>query len=157
MHGVKGWIKVYSYTEPRENVVGYRRWSLAKGGSRVDVDVEDGRLHGSTVIAKLRGTDDRDAALEWVGAEIGVPRSALPELPPGEYYRRDLEGLDVVATSGEHLGRVDHLLETGAHDVLVLDGDARRLIPFALGRIVREVDLEGGRIVVDWSSDYWET
>lgn len=155
-HGVRGWLKVHSFTEPRENILAYRRWRLDTGAGLVDVEVEAGRLHGRTVIAKLTGTDDRDAALEWVGAHVGVPRSALPELAPGEYYWRDLEGLAVVTTAGEPLGRVDHLLETGAHDVLVLDGDGRRLIPFVLGEIVREVDLGGGRIVVDWAPDYWE-
>lgn len=156
VHGVRGWIKVYSFTEPRDNVVRYARWTLATADRLVDAEVEDGRLHGPAVIAKLAGTNDRDAAREWVGAAIAVPRSALPELGPGEYYWHELEGLAVETTSGEHLGRVDHLLETGAHDVIVLDGDGRRLIPFVLDDVVREVDLDGGRIVVDWSSDYWD-
>lgn len=156
VHGVRGWLKVYSFTEPRENVVGYRRWTLAKSGRTVEADVESGRVHGPTVLAKLAGTDDRDAALEWVGAEIAVPRSMLPPLEAGEYYWRDLEGLAVVTVSGQPLGRVDHLIETGAHDVLALDRAGRRLIPFAPGRTVLEVDLEGGRIVVDWSEEYWD-
>lgn len=156
VHGVKGWVKIHSFTEPRENVVGFRHWTLDTGAGLVEVEVEAGRLHGRTVIAKLAGTDDRDAALERVGAGIGVPRAALPELDAGEYYWRDLEGLAVVTTAGERLGRVDHLLETGAHDVLVLDGAPGRLIPFVPGPVVRDVDLEAGHIVVDWSSEYWE-
>lgn len=156
VHGVQGWLKVYSYTEPRDNVIRYRHWTLLKGGARIAAEVEQGRLHGSAVIAKLAGTDDREAAREWVGADIAVERAALPELEPGEYYWSDLEGLAVVSTSGEPLGNVDYLIETGAHDVLVLDGGAGKLIPFALDDVVREVDLEAGRIVVDWSSDYWD-
>lgn len=154
VHGVRGWLKVYSYTEPRDNVIRYRRWMLLKDGTQVAAEVEEGHLHGAAVIAKLAGTDDRDGARAWIGADIAVERAALPELEPGEYYWSDLEGLAVVSTSGEPLGSVDHLIETGAHDVLVLDGD--KLIPFAPGEVVREVDLEAGRIVVDWSSDYWD-
>jgi 16S rRNA processing protein RimM len=156
VHGVRGWVKVHSFTDPRENVVGFKHWTLDTGGELVEVEVEAGRLQGRTVIAKLAGTNDRDAALEWVGAHVGVPRSALPALRAGEYYWRDLEGFAVVTTAGEPLGRVDHLLETGAHDVIVLDGDGRRLIPFVQGEIVREIDLDAGCIVVDWSSEYWE-
>lgn len=155
-HGVRGWVRVFSFTEPRENIVRYARWTLATGAGLTEVAVEDGRLHGRTVIAKLAGTEDRDAALEWAGAQIAVPRAALPALAPGEYYWRDLEGLAVETTSGEALGRVHHLLETGAHDVLALDALGRRLIPFVPGEIVREIDLDGGRIVVDWSSRYWD-
>jgi 16S rRNA processing protein RimM len=106
------------------------------------------------VIAKLRASDDRDAAYALIGGEIAVPRDRLAPLPPGEYYWTDLEGLEVRTLEGVSLGRVDHLLATGAHDVLVLDGEPARLIPFVPGAVVRSVDLANGLIVADWSPEF---
>jgi 16S rRNA processing protein RimM len=106
------------------------------------------------VAAKLKGLDDVDGAREWIGADVVVPREALPELADGEFYWADLEGLTVRTQDGVVLGKVDHLFATGQHDVLVLDSEPERLIPFVVGPIVKEVDLRGGTIVVDWSPDY---
>ena len=152
LYGVRGWVKVHSYTEPRDNVVGFERWTIrARGGERT-VEVEDGRAQGASVVAKLRGVDDRDAARELIGADIVVERVALPECGPGEYYWADLEGLEVRTAEGVVLGRVDHLLATGGNDVLVLD-QAGRLIPFVPGSVIRSVDLDAGVIVADWQDE----
>lgn len=154
VYGIKGWVKVLSFTAPRENILGYDSWILAQDGAVRRFGVEDGRRQGKGVVAKLRGIDDRDAADALAGAEINVPRAALPPCEAGEYYWTDLEGLVVQNLMGVRLGVVDHLLETGAHDVLVLRGDGQRLIPFASPEVVRRVDLEAGVIVVDWEADF---
>jgi len=154
VYGVRGWVKVHSYTEPRDNVVGFARWTLRWRDGERAVEVEEGRAHGSNVVAKLRGVDDRDAARELVGADIEVERAALPECEPGEYYWADLEGLEVVTPAGERLGTVDHLVATGGHDVLVLAGQPQRLIPFVHGTVIRGVDLGKGVIVADWSPEF---
>jgi len=156
VYGVRGWVKIHSFTEPRDNIVDFAEWTLAQGGRRWQVEVQDGRPHGKGVVAKLAGVDDRDQAQALVGAEISVDRERLPECGPREYYWADLEGLSVESSDGTVLGRVDHLIATGAHDVLVLDGGGERLIPFVLDEIVTEVDLEQGRIVVKWDASYWE-
>jgi 16S rRNA processing protein RimM len=152
--GVKGWVKVHSYTEPRDNIVGFGVWTLRAGGEDRQVDVEEGRGQGAGVVAKLRGVDDRDQARQLVGADIVVPRDQLPACAPDEYYWTDLEGLEVRTTDGQVLGTVDHLVATGSNDVLVLTGGRQRLIPFVMGQVIREVDLEAGKIIVDWSPDY---
>jgi 16S rRNA processing protein RimM len=152
--GVKGWIKVHSYTEPRGNIVEFDVWLLKLRGVDSQVEVEEGRSHGGNVVAKLRGVDDRDAATALIGAEIATPRDRLPACEPGEYYWADLEVLEVRTLDGARLGRVDHLIATGEHDVLVLTGDRERLVPFVQGRVIRSVDLEGGVIVADWSPEY---
>jgi 16S rRNA processing protein RimM len=154
VHGVRGWVKVHSYTEPRANIVGYDVWTLRRPGGERAIEVEDGRGQGASVVAKLRGVDDRDAARELLGAEIAVERSALPACAPGEYYWTDLEGLTVVTPGGERLGVVDHLVATGANDVLVLAGRPERLIPFVHGAVIRSVDLAAGLIVADWSPEF---
>lgn len=152
--GVKGWVKVFSYTEPRDNVVQFARWTLRLPDGAREVEVETGRSQGSQVVAKLRGIDDRDEARGLVGADIVVERERLPECAEGEYYWTDLEGLSVHTTTGEVLGLVDHLIATGAHDVLVVHGDRERLIPFVMGRVIQRVDLREGVIVADWPADY---
>ena len=151
--GVKGWLKVQSYTEPRDNIVGLGVWTLRLNGADRPFEVEDGQSHTSNVVAKLRGIDDPDRAREWMGAEIVVEREQLPETRAGEFYWTDLEGLEVRTTAGLTLGRVDYLLATGANDVLVLGGSPQRLIPFIVGPVVKQVDLAAGLIVVDWSPD----
>jgi 16S rRNA processing protein RimM len=153
VHGVKGWVKVHSYTEPRENIVGFSSWVLRVRERSETVEVEAGRRHGAIVIAKLRGVDDRDRAASLVGAEIAVERAQLPACAPGEYYWCDLEGLEVRNVRGEVLGMVDHLLATGSNDVLVLAGSDVRMIPFIEGDVIRGVDLENGVIVADWPKE----
>ena len=152
--GVKGWLKVQSYTDPPDNIAKFGAWTLRRNGNDRRFDVEEGQGHAGGVIAKLRGLDDRDLAREWVGAEIVVGREQLPATAADEFYWSDLEGLEVRTTAGEVLGTVDHLLATGANDVLVLGGSTERLIPFVVGRVVKQVDLAARLIVVDWSPDY---
>lgn len=147
-------MKVYSYTDPPENILGYGPWLLKRGNEWRRAEVEDGKRHGKGLIAKLRGCDDRDAAAAWVGAEIAIRRSQLEALEPGEYYWTDLIGLRVLGTDGTEYGVVAQLLETGANDVLVVKGDRERLIPFVLEQVVTRIDLEKGELRVDWNPDF---
>lgn len=153
--GVKGWVKVHSYTEPRDNIVSFPVWTLRRGVEQQLARVEQGRTHGNNqVVVKLESIADRDAAQALAGAEILIERTRLAPCEEGEYYWTDLEGLRVVTSQGEELGRVDHLLGTGSNDVMVVRGDRERLIPFLAGQVVRSVDLAGGLIVVDWDADF---
>lgn len=154
LYGVKGWIKVHSYTHPRENIVNFTCWTLRQGDGHAPVEVTNGRLQGRTVVAKLLDIDDRDRARPLIGAEITVEREDLPPCEPDEYYWTDLEGLSVRTATGDDLGHVDYLFSTGAHDILVVAGNRQRLIPFAQQRVVRKIDLERGLIVVDWDPGY---
>lgn len=154
LYGVRGWVKVFSHTQPRENIVEYPVWLIRRGEAWQQVPLEAGRRHGKGVIAKLAGVDDRDAAAGLLEAEVAVPREALPPAGSEEYYWADLEGLEVKTRDGVHLGRVSHLLETGANDVLVVRGERERLIPYTPGRAVERVDLESGLITVDWDPEF---
>jgi len=153
--GVKGWIKVHSYTEPRENIIAYPVWILRRGQEQRAERVEQARGHGKDqVVAKLEGVADRDAAAELAGSEIVVGRQSLAACDEGEYYWTDLEGLRVVTVGGEELGCVDHLFRTGSNDVLVVRGERERLIPFIEEQVIRRVDLGGGRLIVEWDADF---
>jgi len=153
--GVKGWVKVYSFTDPRENILQYSPWILRKNNQIHEVKLLGGRRQGSLVVANLQDVSDRDAAAELMGSDILIRRQQLPKPDAGEYYWADLIGLDVQNQEGCKLGKVDHLLETGANDVLVVvDGDIERLIPFLQQSTILKVDLDGGVIVVDWDPDF---
>jgi 16S rRNA processing protein RimM len=154
VHGVQGWLKIQSYTEPRDNIARFETWILRRNGSEQTVEIEGVRAHGRAMLAKLRGVDGREQAAQWIGADVAVERARLPRCAPGEYYWVDLEGLEVRTPQGEVLGTVDHLLATGSNDVLVLSGEGQRLIPFVMGDVIRSIDLEEGLIVADWSADF---
>lgn len=151
--GVKGWVKVYSWTDPRDGIGAYNPWLLRQGSQDWrKVEIEAARDQAKTVIAKITGIDDRDAAMLLNGSEIGIYKSQLEALQQNEFFWRDLIGLRVVGQQGALLGRVDSIMETGANDVLVVKGDDQYLIPWVLGQSVVEIDIEKGEIQVDWDA-----
>jgi 16S rRNA processing protein RimM len=153
--GVRGWVKIQSHTEPREALFDYRPWILRQRGTEREISKFEGRPQGRGLVALLPGAESREAAEALVGTEIWVERAAMPKPKQGEYYWVDLEGLAAETTEGVALGRVSHLFATGANDVLVLrDGEKERLVPFLQGDVVKSVDLDAGRIVVDWDPDF---
>ncbi len=163
MFGVRGWVKIYSYTSPRVNVVRYSPWFLRQDGKESTREVLAGQAQGDGVVAQLAGINDRDAAAALIGAEIEVDRAVLgPALRgeaaesglPGEFFWVDLQGMEVRTQSGVSLGFVDHLFETGANDVMVVVGAARHLIPFLYGSVVRAVDGDQRVITVDWDPEF---
>lgn len=155
VHGVRGELKLESYTEPRTQIFRYMPWRMRSAAGETVVEGGRGRAQGKGIVAELPGVTDRDAAAALVGTEIWVARSVLPKAAPGEYYWADLEGLEVVTVEGRALGRVSHLIATGSNDVLVVrDAERERLIPFLPGRFVTAVDLDGGLITVDWDPEF---
>jgi 16S rRNA processing protein RimM len=157
--GVRGWVRVQSYTRPPDNLKAYRSWWIASA-QPYEAKIIEVREHGGAFVASLSDAegiaiDDRDVAAALVGSDIQVERSALPQPPPGSYYWADLVGLEVKTVSGVRLGAVENLVDNGAQDVLVVaDGGTKRLIPFVRGPIIRSVDLDDGLIVADWEPDY---
>lgn len=152
-HGVKGWIKVQPFTRERESLVRYQQWQIGQEEAWRPWTVEEARVHGAAVVAKLAGIDDRDQAAALRGQRIAVPRSEFPPAAPSEYYWADLVGLQVVNADGVVLGKVVQLFETGANDVMVVEGERERLLPF-IEQVIREVDFAAGLIRVEWGVDY---
>ncbi len=148
-------MKVFSYTQPRENILNYSPWYIRKGGESKTVELVDGHRQGKLVVALLDGIADRDQAMALAGWKIFIRREQLPVLSQNEYYWTDLIGLEVKNMQGQNLGEVSSLMETGANDVLVVNDEAtERLIPFLQQQTVIKVDLTEGLIVVDWDPDF---
>lgn len=154
LYGIKGWVKVFSHTKPREKILEYIPWQVPGREGWQVVDVAEGCGHGKGVIARLKDCTDRDTAKAMIGKDIAIHRDQLPKLDPGNYYWSDLEGLDVITVKGVELGTLDHLIETGSNDVMVVKGDRERLIPYLQGEVVLQVNLENGTLTVDWDPDF---
>lgn len=153
-YGVKGWVKVKSYTDPPVNILSYSPWLLGEGDDLRIVKVADGRLQGKALVARLEGIDDRDQAEALTRSAIRVDRSNFADLEEGEYYWNDLVGLKVINLQGVGMGVVTGLMSTGANDVLVVLGDRERLIPFVRGQYVKDISLERGEMRVDWDPEF---
>ncbi len=153
-YGVRGWVKVFSYTKPIANILNYSSWQLCQHERWQTVSLCEGKIHGKGIIARLDSIHDRDEAARLLGADIAVEREQLPSTYNGEYYWADLIGLTVVNHEGVTLGQVDHLLETGANDVLVVKGERERLIPFLPEHVILDVDLVQHLLHVDWDADF---
>lgn len=153
--GVRGEIKLESFTEPLRSIFRYQPWTLrdAQGRERELTGVR-GRETAKGLVAIFPDVEDRDAAEAMRGIEVWAPRSVLPPPKPGEYYWVDLEGLRVVNTEGVDFGIVSHLFSTGVNDVLVAKGERERMIPFVEPDYVVSVDFEAGVVTVDWDADF---
>lgn len=152
VHGVNGWLKIHSQTEPREAIFEYQPWLL--GEQEEAVRIRESKKHGKHLIALLEDVNDRDQAENLVKRQIAAYRDQFPELPETEFYWADLIGLAVKLQDGTDLGTIRHMLATGANDVMVVQGERERLIPFVHGKYVIQVDLEQGRVTVDWDPDF---
>ena len=166
-YGIKGWVKIHSYTEPAENFLSYRDFRLKRRQGLDVVEFESARRQGKGLVAHIKGVDDRNLAESYKGLEIVVEQAQLPVLDVGEFYWRQLEGLQVWCRNSDEtsedrngdrvlLGTVDYLIDTGANDVLVVKAcdesidKQERLIPYLPDDVVTRVDLEQGLIEVDW-------
>tara|TARA_B100000929_G_scaffold279567_1_gene256820 strand:+ start:646 stop:1215 length:570 start_codon:yes stop_codon:yes gene_type:complete len=158
-YGIKGWLKVYSYTSPMEGILDYAEWVVRHDGQISRHRLKQGRKQGQGLVAQLDGVDDRDRAESLAGADILLAKQDLPELDSEEYYWHQLEGLRVVTLEGVSLGRLAYLFETGANDVMVVKGgdapdDRERLLPYLPDDVVKRVDLEAGEMLVDWDPEF---
>ncbi|MCG8414614.1 MAG: ribosome maturation factor RimM [Pseudomonadales bacterium] len=159
-HGIKGWLKLHSYTTPPENILQYSNLHAEINGQRQSLLVDDSRQQKAGLLIHIKGIDDPETAQGITGAEVWVEDSDLPSLEAGEYYWHELEGLSVVNEQGLLFGIVSQLLETGANDVLVVKptqdsiDERERLIPYLRDSVIKEVDKGAGRITIDWDASY---
>lgn len=159
VYGVRGWIRVVSFTRPEANILDYTNWWIAKGEG-FESKLIEGRVHGRGLVAQISDQHgqpiaDRNVAESLIGCEIQVHRSELPAIEPGEYYWADLIGLQVQSLQGAALGVVTEVFSNGAQDVLVMkDADVERMIPFVQDAIIKSVDMVQRRIIADWQPEF---
>lgn len=160
--GVRGWVKVHSYTQQLDTLCSYQPWWVETENGLQQVTIDEWRRQGENLVAHMVGVDDRDIAQTWCGKDIRVERDKLPELQDDDFYWYQLVGLSVITHHGGEqvrLGKVKSLLETGANDVLVVKGDSEsvdreeRLIPY-VDQFVTKVNLADQRIDVNWDPDF---
>lgn len=151
-HGVRGWVKVFSFTEPPEGITDYPKWDVVRGTEVRRMKVLESKRAGQGIAVRLEGIETREAAQMLSGAEVRIDRSELPATRPGEYYWHDLIGLVATNRAGQALGTVEEILELPAHPVIRLRGERERLVPLVPERLVA-VDLAGGKVTLDWHPD----
>ncbi len=153
-HGVRGDLKVRPFTESLYSLLDFPRWNLTRRNAvRGWYKVDSSKPHGKFIVSKLCGVDTRDQALELKGSDVLVDTKDFPELPKGEYYHFQLLGLEVIDVDESVYGQVDRVMQTGANDVLVVEGEATCLIPY-IPDVIKNVDLDAGVIRVDWYTDF---
>lgn len=160
-YGIRGWLKVFSYTDSAENIFSYSPWFIKVRGTWQTFQLEDWKRHGQGYVGKLAGLDLREDAQLLTNAEIAINVDALPALSNEEFYWRELFGMMVVTTKGYDLGKVTDVLETGSNDVLVVAanpkdafGQKERLIPFLDEQVIKQIDRTAQRIEVDWDPGF---
>lgn len=155
-HGVKGWMRVNSFTQSVENIFDYHPWLVWQKSTQTweVMSYEKVEYHAKGMIVLLKGVTDRNTAALYTQSEIAISRNQLPDLSDNEYYWNDLEGLNVVTLEGILLGKVDHLFETGSNDVLVVRGEKEHLIPYLMGNTIINIDLANQTIQVDWDPEF---
>ena len=151
--GLQGWVKVFSYTNPRTNVLNYSPWSIKVDGNFQSIDITSGREQSKTIVAHIKGIDNREDSQKFIGQDIYINKEQLPELTQGEYYWHELIGFDVINKDEERLGTVDYFVETGANDVLVVKGKKEYWIPYIEPFLV-SIDSKNNKILVDWDKDF---
>lgn len=152
--GVQGWVKVSAHTEYVDSLLDFDEWFLGKDEKWQTFKFEEGKVTPDGLLVKFSGVIDRDQAHALKGHTIAIPRDEFDSLEEDEFYWADLVGLSVVNLTGENLGDVVDLMQTGAHDVLVIKGQhGQKLIPF-IKQFVGQVDMEQKKIHVDWGIDY---
>lgn len=157
--GIKGWVKLYSYTDPPDNLLNYHSYLIQGPEGLQSLEFDEMKVHGNDFVAHIKGCEVREQAGRYTGQDLMLEKAALPALEEG-YYWYQLEGLRVLTQSGQDLGIVQRLMETGANDVLVVKGDERsvdkeeRLLPYLEGVVIVQVDLDKRLLLVDWDKDY---
>ncbi|WP_369152919.1 ribosome maturation factor RimM [Candidatus Thiodubiliella endoseptemdiera] len=153
LFGVQGWVKIFSHTEPRKNILTYKPWHIEIGGQWQTLEFINGREQGKTIVAKIKDIDNREQARAMIGIDVYIEKSQLPKLKKGEHYWKDLIGLEVVNQSNFVLGKVQNLMDTGANHVLIVQGEKEHWVPY-IEPFLCEVNIEKQQILVDWDEDF---
>ena len=154
-YGIRGWLKVISHTSPFDNLFQYSHWQVPIKNVWRTVIISTGKVHGTNLIVKLKGCDDRNEARLFTNLEIAIARHEFPALKKGEYYCVDLIGLRVVNIENVELGHIESILATGSNDVIRIKDKVNRarLLPY-IDEVVKSIDLDKRLVVVNWDAEF---
>ena len=154
-HGVRGWLRVQSFTDPPQRLFEWKQWRLQSpdAGAAREVKLLEARPQGNGWIARLEGIDERDAASRLSGQLVLIDREELPPTSGREHYRADLVGFEVKNVEGALLGVIDHFVDTPGNAVMVIKGAREHWVPVSAQHL-RSVDPFARAIVVDWPEDF---
>lgn len=153
-HGVKGFITIQSFTEPRDNILRYTDWHVLLNNTWTPIKILSVEVHNKAIIAKVEGYPERELVACLTNVEIVVDKEQLAALEPGEYYWHQLVGMRVVNQKGDSFGIVTEIMPTGSNDVLVVQGEKRHLIPYLPDQFIIEINDGQKVITVDWDLDF---
>ncbi|RMX17956.1 ribosome maturation factor RimM [Legionella jordanis] len=153
-HGIKGFVTVHSFTEPRDNILQYTDWHAYINKQWQALKIVRVEMTEKSILVRLEGFNEREQAAALGNVEIAVSRDQLPNLEEGEYYWHELVGMQVVNQQGILLGVVKEIMPTGSNDVLVVVGEKRHLIPYLPGQFILDIDSERAVISVDWDVNF---
>ncbi len=156
VHGIKGWVKVFSYTSPRLKITNYEKWLIGDKDQWKTFQIVEGKKQGKNIIASLEGVVSRNQAEELIGKQIKIHSDQLEKLSENEFFWRDLIGLSVKTTDGIDLGKIDWIFDTGSNDVIVVKDKEKkeRMLPFLFNDVIKSVDLEKSLMIVDWDPQF---
>jgi len=153
LFGVQGWVKVFSYAHPRKNILTYKPWHVKIDNEWTTIDLLNGREQAKTIVANIKGVNDREQAREYIGLDVYIETSQLPTLPKGQYYWNELIGLKVINLNNVLLGKVSSMVATGSNDVMVIKGEKEHWVPYIEPFLIK-INLDSKEIRVDWDENF---
>ena len=151
--GVQGWVKIFSYTNPRKNILEYQPWYFVDNETYKVIEITSGREQSKTIVVKVKGINNRDDALQLIGKDLYINKDQLPELDIDAHYWHELTGFRVINKNEVDLGIVDYLVDTGSNHVLVTKGDTEHWVPYIEPFLV-SVDKQKKVITVNWDENF---
>ena len=151
--GVQGWVKIFSYTKPRKNILEYQPWYFLDNETYKVIEITSGREQSKTIVAQVKGINNRDEALQLIGKDLYINKDRLPEIDNDAHYWHELTGFRVINKNEVDLGIVDYFVDTGSNHVLVTKGDTEHWIPYIEPFLV-SIDKHKKVISVDWDENF---
>jgi 16S rRNA processing protein RimM len=147
--GLKGRLKVVSYLESKDTIQFLEEAYIRKGkDEKGPFTLKNIKARGNNLLVEIEGVEDIASAQSFLGYHILIPLNKLKNLPEGEYYWRDIEGLKVITEEGKVLGTIEAIFPTGGNDVYVVGGGEREILLPGIAEVIRKIDIDQGVMIV---------
>lgn len=152
--GVRGWIKIHSFTDPIQNIIDYQQhWLYKVKGKWRPIRIEACKKQDKNIVCKIKDICDRDIARQFTNCDIGIDRSLLPKLAEDEFYYHDILGIEVYTLDNQLLGKVIDFQSTGSNDIFIIKGQKEHWLPYTKD-VIHKIDLNQRRITADWDPEF---